>query len=137
MTDLTEQWKKGELPEGFYFVNDGAKVTIDYYLCDYWERHFDIDVQQVLAPVPTFEEYQQLKEYERIVTSYNMKPIDYDIACETVNKLLDERKVLKEENSQLKELLEWCRDELFEIYSNEVSHPEDVPIIKKLDEVLK
>lgn len=44
---------------------------------------------------------------------------------------------LQAENAQFKELLEWCRDELFEIYSNEVSHPEDVPIIKKLNEVLK
>ena len=59
---LTEQWRKGELPEGFYYVDDGAEVTIDYYLCDYWERHFDSDVHQVLAPVPSYEECQKLKE---------------------------------------------------------------------------
>lgn len=60
------------------------------------------------TPVPTFEEWKQLKEYEQIVTSYNMKPIDYDIACETVNKLLDERKALKEQNAQLKEQINKC-----------------------------
>lgn len=60
MTNLTDKWKKGELPEGFYFVYDGAEVTIDYYLCDYWERHFDSDVQQVLSEVPSYNEYQKL-----------------------------------------------------------------------------
>lgn len=62
MTDLTEQWKKGELPEGFYFINDGAEITIDYYLCDYWERHFDSDVQQVLAQVPSYDEWKAAQE---------------------------------------------------------------------------
>lgn len=44
---------------------------------------------------------------------------------------------LKEKNAELKELLKWCRDELFEVYSNEIPNHEDAPIIKKLDEVLK
>lgn len=46
-------------------------------------------------------ENAQLKEYERIVTSYNMKPIDYDIACETVNKLFDDNKRLKHDVGNL------------------------------------
>lgn len=113
MTDLTEQWKKGELPVGEYYLlyKDGWTTDREYYD---WanvygrvtEKGFSTDpndIEKVLAPVPSYEEWQA--------------------------KL--------EENTQLKELLEWCRDELFEVYSNEVSHPEDVPIIKKLDEVLK
>ena len=59
MTKLTEQWKKGELPEGYYYVNDGAEVTIDYYLCDYWERHLDSHIYKVLAPVPSYDEWQE------------------------------------------------------------------------------
>ena len=63
MTNLTEQWRKGELKEGFYYINDSNKdVSIDYYLCDYWERHFDSEILEVLAPVPSGEEWQQLKE---------------------------------------------------------------------------
>lgn len=46
-------------------------------------------------------ENTKLKEYERIVTSYNMKPIDYEIACETVNKLLDDNKRLKHDVGNL------------------------------------
>lgn len=69
------------------------------------------------------------------------KPIEKQgdvLLCEFESANYDiEQKDLKEQNAQLKELLEWCRDELFEIYSNEVSHPEDVPIIKKLAEALK
>lgn len=64
---LTEQWKKGELPEGFYYVSDGAEVTIDYYLCDYWERHFDGYVQQILTPVPSYEEYMTMKDCAKMV----------------------------------------------------------------------
>lgn len=37
------------------------------------------------------------------VTSYVGKPIDYDIACEIVNKLLDDKKHLKKELDELKE----------------------------------
>lgn len=90
--DLTEQWKKGELPEGFYFVDDGAEVTIDYYLCDYWERHFDSYVQQVLAEVPDYIEW---KNY---VNGY----------CEEHNynlKLQEENAKLKAKNEKLKSTL--------------------------------
>lgn len=113
MTDLTDKWKKGELKGGVYYVlyykNDTAEVDIYrrvYSLHDDSEVRFTIQqVTEVLAEVPSYEEWKQLKEYERIVTSYNMKPIDYETACETVNKLLDERKTSKEENAELKEEL--------------------------------
>lgn len=67
MKSLTEQWKNGELPEGFYYVADSAEVTIDYYLCDYWERHFDSDIQQVLAPVPNYSDWVHAKYCEETI----------------------------------------------------------------------
>ena len=39
----------------------------------------------------------ELDEFKRTFTSYVGKPIDYDIACETVNKLLDNKEQLKKE----------------------------------------
>ena len=167
MTNLTEQWKKGELPEGEYWCLSICD-DIDKLYCyqnSFWKYKTEddyygvpVEIKQVLAPVPSYEEYQKLKEsreelnsdiadkayenamlkseyekeckradeledsywkeveknkklkkYEQIVTSYNMKPIDYEIACETVNKLLDEKKALKEENTKLKELLKQSR----------------------------
>lgn len=106
MTNLTEQWKKGKLPEGHYYVKDGENMIAEY-LDGYFYNDgnpmtsFSGGVDSVLAPVPSYEEWEQLKEYERIVTSYNMKPIDYDIACETVNKLLDDNKRLKHDVGNL------------------------------------
>ena len=103
---LTEQWKKGELPDGFYYVK-----------CD-WSDEVEIryvhnsvdDLKEIVAEVLSYDEWKQLiKEYERIVTRYNMKPIDYEVACEMVNKLLDEKKAFKEENTKLKKLLKECR----------------------------
>ena len=110
MTNLTEQWKKGQLPEGFYFVDDGAEVTIDYYLCDYWERNFDSYVQQVLAPVPSYEEYLESESH-----------------CA----------VYSEENAELKELLKECRDvaEFTKTIVNK--HKWLNEVITKIDEALK
>lgn len=119
MTNLTDQWNKGELPSGWYWCkcyNEETKLLYcdgdSFELDDPETKNYyfflpkDVAEITILASVPSYEEFQNLKEYEQIVTSYNMKPIDYDIACETVNKLLDERKSLKEQNAQLKSKLQ-------------------------------
>lgn len=58
------------------------------------------EVSRILATCE-YDEYkamqEELTEFKRSVTSYIGKPIDYDIACETVNKLLDDKKKLKKE----------------------------------------
>ena len=64
MTDLTEQWKKGELKEGDYYI----KRRNGYLLYDnidtqgVWRNSIDEDIEEVLAPVPSFEEWQKMKE---------------------------------------------------------------------------
>lgn len=116
---LTEQWKKGELPEGFYYVNDGAEVTVDYYLCDYWERHFGWDVQQVIAPVPTFNELQNMNKAVNECMAANIK--------------------LVEENAQLKELLKECREVIKNVdtYYGNYDSTNGYLVINKIDEALK
>ncbi len=92
-----------------------------------------------------FPEQKQLKEYECIVKSYYGKPIDYDIACETVNKLLDEKKFLKEEISaykrltaQLEELLKECREEIASVEWDSVANDRNqMKLLNKIDEVLR
>jgi hypothetical protein len=111
--DLTEQWRKGELPEGFYFVNDGAEVTIDYYLCDYWERHLDSHIYKVLAEVPDYVEWRNM----------------VNCACEEH----EANKRFIEENDKLKELLRECQNMI--AFKHEV-YEEDA-LIKEIDEVLK
>jgi hypothetical protein len=70
-TTLTEQWKKGELEVGEYYLRykDG---TIDREYYDYAnvydlmvEKGFSTescDISEVLAPVPSYEEWQELNK---------------------------------------------------------------------------
>ena len=59
---LTEQWKKGELKKNKYWVKyKNGKI-------DTWELSEGITIEskpeiiEVLAPVPSFEEWQKMKE---------------------------------------------------------------------------
>ena len=82
---LTEQWKKGELEEGWYYIElnepfDKIHKDISYYSLG----SFDIEVDsnyiiEVLAPVPSYEEWQakdkenqQLKELLKEVLRHEL-----------------------------------------------------------------
>lgn len=134
---LTEQWKKGELPFGWYYIKIADIVFIDFFEGKVWKNKKDKYVDKVFAEVPSYEQWQQLKEYEQVVTSYNFKPIDYEIACETVNKLLDEKKELRQENTKLKDLLKEIRGKLH--YINTPVNQHNIfsnDFIKRLDQAL-
>lgn len=92
---LTEQWKKGELDEGFYYVKDGENIIAEF-LDGYFYNNgqpmasFSGGVDEVLAPVPSYEEYARLEWYagcgpDRIVE-------------------------LNHENRNLKDLLKECKE---------------------------
>ena len=103
MSDLTEKWKAGELRQGVYYIKIVDLVFIDFFNAKTlkFTRFKEKYIDEVLAPVPTYDEYKamqtELDEFKRTFTSYVGKPIDYDVACETVNKLLDDKKQLKKE----------------------------------------
>lgn len=92
MNDLTEQWKKGELPKGWYWVDyysvDGT-VMLEYIPqhngFGYEEKEL---VQAVLAEVPDYVEWRNM----------------VNCACEEH----EANKRFIEENAQLKELLKEC-----------------------------
>lgn len=150
--ELTADWSAGKLKSGWYYVRlSNGKIEPSLWFLREWDDFRGL-VVEVLAPCD-YDELQQLKEYERIVTSYAGKSINYDIACETVNKLLDEKEQLKkelksahwyqtvqnEDITKLRGLLKEC------IYIlNEYKHCFDVKhhnmtanIIDKANEVLK
>ena len=63
---LTEQWREGTLPRGGYYIKllDGSIKQTDY---DNISKTFDTEyfrynksVKEVLAPVPSYDEYKQL-----------------------------------------------------------------------------
>ena len=120
MNDLTEQWKKGELPSGYYYVKNefGNIFPSDYsedYDCigDTVIKDFFTEVseiKEVLEPVPSYEKYISLVNWkedltelctvkERIIEKYENIDTWWKAECAE----------LKEENAQLKELLKECR----------------------------
>lgn len=124
---LTEQWKKGELEVGEYYLRykDG---TIDREYYDYAnvydlmvEKGFSTescDISEVLAPVPSYEEWKQLRKF-----------------CEEFNAL----DVVKE-NQQLKTLLkEWMHFYPIILYEHEdtLKTRDIIELYEKTREVLK
>ena len=92
---LTEQWKKGELEAGFYYIKgaDGLfGIMSDYGLYRVNLEHSDNTIS-LLAKVPSYEEWQQLHKF---LEEFNA----LDVA---------------KENQQLKELLLECGEFLYEI----------------------
>ena len=104
MTNLTEQWKKGELPSGWYWVElkegtfaDGKKSIILNYLFEFtndFERHPYL-VESVLGEVPSYEEWQEYKNAN-------------DSMFDTIKMLNKDNGKLEAENTKLKELLKEC-----------------------------
>ena len=116
MTDLTDKWKKGEFIicnagkcQYYYVQNEEQREVIKTEYC-----LFDDNTPnwQILAPVPTFEELQNMNDAVNQAMSANIK--------------------LVEQNAQLKELLKECQNMI--AFKHEV-YEEDA-LIKEIDEVL-
>ena len=69
---LTEQWKRGKLETGeeywviltdeSYLLSPGVPVRAFYsYDCEF-EGYLDNDIEEILAPVPSYEQWQSLNE---------------------------------------------------------------------------
>ena len=111
MSNLTEQWKKGEIPEGFYYVksnwSDAVEVRYVHNGIDDWK--------EVLAPVPSYEEYNRLKEVER-----------------KKGKLVNVNYKIKQENQQLKDLLKECQN----LIAREHRIYEEIALIEEIDNAI-
>ena len=113
---LTEQWKKGELPNGWYWVK-GIKAegiyayTAEYLNNMYRPRNGEIIIEQV----PSYEEWQ---------ASYN---------C------MLENEVLRLKNAQLKELLKECKEVIKNVdtYYGNYDSTNGYLVITKIDEALQ
>lgn len=70
MTNLTEKWKAGELEEGWYYIKYEDNHVGIAFACEGLGRdeypfvgfEFEDDIEEVLAPVPSYEELQALKD---------------------------------------------------------------------------
>ncbi len=106
MTNLTEQWKKGELPYGRYYVElayNGNNIIMAEY---WWDKALTLDdheysreeVKRILAPVPSFEQWQQLKELLKECRS----PINYALC---LNLSEEEKKEFKNLLAKINQVL--------------------------------
>jgi len=134
MTDLTEQWQKGELPEGWYYVKDENGVIYPAENCLNYDSlsdkgytafyYAETEISEILALVPTYQKYHALQsdslaknEGAEIVAELKAKVKQLkngykDLAYkfrsyQDFNDLETLR--LEEENAKLKELLKVCR----------------------------
>ena len=82
---LTEQWKKGELPGGWYYVKGSKSECIYAYTAEYLNNMYrPRNGERIIEQVPSYEQWQ---------ASYN---------C------MLENEVLRLKNAHLKELLKDC-----------------------------
>lgn len=120
MTDLTEQWKKGELLSGWYYTKlwKGCNV-IDKFIDNQFLRYDDSDIVEVLAPVPSYQEWQRILHYAgKYEYEYTSCVMDYEN--------------LKQENQRLKDLLKGCQ---YVILDYSINH--DTFSKEKIDEIVK
>ena len=115
MTDLTEKWKnkKLELHKSYYCQNKKGDVCIATLMNDntlYSQElggNLNFEYWEVLAPVPSYEEWKELKE-----ASDGLSNLMFKSLMNRFIKADEERERLAEENQQLKELLKECREKL-------------------------
>lgn len=62
MTNLTEQWKKGELPDGWYWVKGARAEGIYAYTSEYLNNIYrPADGEKIVEKVPTYDEYLEME----------------------------------------------------------------------------
>lgn len=82
---LTEQWREGTLPEGYYYTKvinilDKERIMIDYYIQEL--HHFEIMpseyVKEVIVEAPTYQDFVQQRDFVKdhqkvLIENMNLK----------------------------------------------------------------
>lgn len=162
MTNLTEKYKKRELKEGAYYVRNEHNVifTAENYInydcfndtkvCDFY--NVETNIVEVLAPVPSYEEWQSLNELVDCMSdtgkafAHMLSPFTDDYFNGLTTKDIAElaKKSIRlttqhcedtAEIDNLKKLLEECRDEFSYLAATRAELSK--PMIRKISEALK
>ena len=117
---LTEKWKKGELPSGKYYYISTIYYPeiIQNYVGGFYDWE-DGEIEQILAPVPTFDEWKEMVESE---AKSHLQADSY------YNKILE-----------LKDLLKECRHIMqieMDFASCQFEKEKLIELIENIDEVL-
>ena len=117
MTDLTEKWKAGELPQWrfYYVLYSGGIEPILLNGENDFNNHCRIInslIKEVLAPVPRYEELQDLKS-----------------ECKSLSYGLD---IAVKRNRYLLRLLKECKDRFVAVTTNIPINLEDCDLINRI-----
>ena len=101
---LTEKWKKGELPNGWYWVKGIKSEGIYAYTAEYLNNMYrPINGEIIIEQVPSYEEWQASEKYnkhlEEVIKTYERKDKQATETSIAYNELA-------KENEELKEILE-------------------------------
>ena len=113
MTNLTEQYRKGELPSGTYYIElkDGC-IAQDSYAFGDWNIVSDHFVKEVLEPVPSYEEYMNCKDCLKLVWEAAQREV------------------------KLKELLKEIHNRFIEITEDKALNLSDCDLIRRINNVI-
>ena len=115
--DLTQQWKKGELPNGWYWVKGIRAEGIYAYTAEYLNNMYrPRNGERIIAPVPTFEEWQK---HRKTLLKTQEKNCDLEII-----------------NTQLKELLKECVEYIKKDYGDYLTYTQSA-IYQEINQALR
>lgn len=163
---LTEQWKKGEQPSGWYWVEGCRNKEIYAYTSEYLNHMYrPKNSDRIIEQLPSYEEWQASEKYnkhlEETIKIYERKDKQATETSVAYNKLAEENEELKEIlerhkkatakaqirscdleiiNQQLKELLEECRPYFNALVEKRLKLeyiPQVYELLTKINEVLK
>ena len=156
MNDLTEKWKKGELineeDAGCYYIEtiDGEIYPDCLSPIDGFKNTYNYAVKKILAPVPSYAEWQKYVEANESMFSVvkMLNKDNYQLEKENT-KLKDKydalivgEQFLISEWYKLKELLKECRPYVSRsatgrMIKNSIGHKKDMKLLAQIDKVLK
>ena len=114
--DLTQQWKKGELPNGWYWVKGIRAEGIYAYTAEYLNNMYrPRNGERIIEQVPSYEEWQK---HRKTLLKTQEKNCDLEII-----------------NTQLKELLKECVEYVKKDYGDYLTYTQSA-IYQEINQAL-
>ena len=114
--DLTQQWKKGELPNGWYWVNGIRAEGIYAYTAEYLNNTYrPRNGERIIEQVPSYEQWQK---HRKTLLKTQEKNCDLEII-----------------NTQLKELLKECVEYVKKDYGDYLTYTQSA-IYQEINQAL-
>lgn len=89
--DLTEKWKKGELPCGWYYVEGNRAEGIYAYTAEYLNNMYrPRNGERIIEQVPSYEEWKEYQELDEDYKRNVQLAIRFSLEADILKALLKE-----------------------------------------------